>query len=166
LKWSVHHHDDHAAYRYHKRTCQKRWGVTELISAAVERSTAFVGSQYMSPRQEWDLAQSISSQSVLKVLSARLRVKCRCIVGGQTKSHILYNFRTNSIEGASDHVGENHPSSRHLRAVPFHPFSTSRQDNPKKCASESQDAQNWITFLHRGEVLQPTQSLSGIVFGF
>jgi hypothetical protein len=42
-----------------------------------ERSTAFAGSQSMSQRQEWDLAQGIPSQSALIVLSVHLRVKSR-----------------------------------------------------------------------------------------
>jgi len=51
----------------------------------------------------------------------------------------------------------NHVFSPH--DVPFHPFSMSRRDsdNPERCASESQDAQKWNTFLRRGEALQPTQ---------
>jgi hypothetical protein len=77
-----------------------------------------------------------------------------------------------------DHVGENYrtrapPSIMHHpqagaaalmffplpHDVPFHPFSTSRHEKPENCASESQDAQKWITFLCRGnsEVLQPIQ---------
>jgi hypothetical protein len=59
---------------------------------------------------------------------------------------------------------DHRPPSRHSSTnvfsphdVPFRPFSMSRQGDLEECASESQDAQKWIAFLRRGEVLQPTQ---------
>jgi hypothetical protein len=62
--------------------CQKRWGVIggQLMSAAVERSTAFVGSQYSTvdePEEGMGLSCTRHSLSALKVLSASLRGKCR-----------------------------------------------------------------------------------------
>lgn len=67
--------------------CLKRWGAMGgkkvddqwALPLDIERSTAIVGSHWMSSRQkqESDLAHGIPSQSALTVLSVRFRIKCR-----------------------------------------------------------------------------------------
>src|ERR1700679_2443715 len=101
--------------------------------------------------------------------------KCKAIPPTkQNHSHIVQIqdqfYATNNKYG--DHVGENYrgpfinPAQQCWcfppHDLPFRPFSTSRQDNPKKYASESQDTQKSVDYVptpRRGFTASPDSSL-------
>ena len=96
------HHDDHVAYRYHERSrdnhsMPKPMGRNSRHWWKIdERLTGSVGSQWVSPMQEWDLAQGVSSQSAL---SARVYVESSAEMQGDTSDKIESQSCRSTISG-------------------------------------------------------------------